>query len=90
MNNPADHARMCLLRALNKEAGIQWFRARLGRRRSFLSQQDADSYDAGFGDASKYDCNLARMDLGGPYSTGWHDFESEECARQDDVWEVRE
>lgn len=65
--------------ALRGLAGFQparFFQAKCGRRRSFLSQRDADAYDAGWG---AYRTRLdVEVHLNTPFSQGWFDAEDHE------------
>jgi len=56
---------------------VQFFKARYGRRRSFLSQRDADAYDEGWHDT---EVDWARR---GPYMDGVMDHEAADDARRD-------
>jgi hypothetical protein len=66
-----DIAAARLIRAMKREQGVQFFRARLGRRRSFLSQRDADQYDAGF-DSFVSLSDPPPLEYG-PFADGWFD-----------------
>lgn len=78
--NPRDASALYLIRALDQAAKTTWFTAKTGRRRTFLSQKDADSYDRGFGDYLYG--NAPVMDRG-PYSDGqWDAFSMEEDRRE--------
>lgn len=65
--------------ALRGLAGFQparFFQAKCGRRRSFLSQRDADAYDAGWAAYRlRQDVDFT---LNTPFSKGWFDAEEHE------------
>lgn len=54
----------------------QFFYARLGRRRQFLSQSDADAYDAGYS-SFQHLSDPPPLDRG-PFGDGWFDAFSED------------
>jgi hypothetical protein len=57
----------------------QFFMARTGRRRQFLSQSDADAYDRGYA-SFQSTSDAPPLDLG-PFGDGWFDaFGAMSCA----------
>jgi hypothetical protein len=54
----------------------QFFNARTGRRRQFLSQSDADAYDAGYASFQHFS-DPPPLDRG-PFGDGWFDAFSED------------